>query len=97
MAWPLVCPTPLPKVKSCTKGYENEDDQAPSYCFAGIALSLFLKELLSDFGKLTITGRAVLDVRPNGIVEGNLAKSQRFKDGGVGAADPLRIRVSGSP
>jgi hypothetical protein len=62
-----------------------------------IVLSLFFKERLSNFGRLTIARRAVFDVRPNGIVKSDLPKSQCLKDRRIWAADPLRVRVSGSP
>ena len=75
-----VCPTPLPRIETCSKRDQNDKDRARSYRLSEIALSLFLKELLSNVGKLAITRRAVLNMCPNRIVESNLAVSQRLKD-----------------
>src|SRR5258708_2662306 len=89
--------TSLPNVEGGPKREQQDNDQTGAHCSAGIALSLVFKERLSNFGKLTIARRAVFDVRPNGIVKSDLPKSRCLKDRRIWAADPLRVRVSGSP
>src|SRR5437868_6012639 len=89
--------TPPPKVETCPKREQHDNNQTGAHCSARIALSLFFKKRLSNLGKLAIARRAVFDVRPNGIVKSDLTKSQGLKDRRVWAADPLRVRISGSP